>query len=168
MHNHFLRCCLLSSSKSLKTPAGEAIRLGLGHIAASPFTREELDALRQQWASFLPSNRMALTVPDRQSFLLGMIGQCLEVLGDPDFAIYMEGEDSFWRGVPVGYYIMTTPFRGSQRCSRRKRSHVPWTILSSAAWQTITSRCRQWQMTWRRSSERRNSCAECYPPRWAT
>jgi hypothetical protein len=29
-----------------ETPAGEAIRLGLGHIAASPLTREELDALR--------------------------------------------------------------------------------------------------------------------------
>jgi hypothetical protein len=25
------------------------------------------------------------------------------VLGDPDFAIYVEAEDSFWTGVPVGY-----------------------------------------------------------------
>ena len=46
---------------------------------------------------------MALEVPERQPFLLGMIGQTLELLGDPDFAIYTDGEDTFWNGVPVGY-----------------------------------------------------------------
>ena len=32
-----------------------------------------------------------------------MIGQSLEVLGDPDAGVYTDGLDSFWTGVPVGY-----------------------------------------------------------------
>ena len=84
-------------------PRREAIKLGLGHFASSPFTEKELEELRQRWAATLPSKEMALVVPERQPFLLGLIGQSLEVFGDPDFAVYMEGTDSFWTGVPVGY-----------------------------------------------------------------
>jgi hypothetical protein len=91
---------MLSSfiEQKFEDPRREAIKLCLGHISASPFTATELESLRQQWASLLPSTKMALTVPERQPFLLGMIGQSLETMGDPDFAIYMEGEDSFWTG----------------------------------------------------------------------
>ena len=91
---------MLSSfiEQKFEDPRREAIKLCLGHISASPFTATELESLRQQWASLLPSTKMALTVPERQPFLLGMIGQSLETMGGPDFAIYMEGEDSFWTG----------------------------------------------------------------------
>eukprot|EP00435_Cladocopium_sp_Y103_P068191 s408_g31.t1 len=84
-------------------PRREAIKLGLGHIASSPFSREELQKLREYWAALLPSSKTALVVPERQPFLLGMIGQSLEIMGDPDYAIFMEGKDSFWTGVPVGF-----------------------------------------------------------------
>ena len=46
---------------------------------------------------------MAMVVPERQPFLLGLVGQSLEAFGDPDYSVYMEGTDSFWNGVPVGY-----------------------------------------------------------------
>ena len=46
---------------------------------------------------------MALQIPERQPFLLGIIGQSLEMLGDPDASVFMEREDSFWTGVPVGF-----------------------------------------------------------------
>lgn len=81
----------------------EAIKLGLGRIGSSPFSDEELKALRGRWASLLPSRAMALCVPERQPFYLGLIGQTLELLSDPDFSIYMDGKDSFWNGVPVGF-----------------------------------------------------------------
>ena len=84
-------------------PRREAIKLGLGHFSSSPFDEKELEELRQRWAANLPSKEMALVVPERQPFLLGLIGQSLEAFGDPDFAVYMEGTDSFWTGVPVGY-----------------------------------------------------------------
>ena len=89
--------------EKFEDPRREAIKLGLGHITASPFTASELDHLRRKWAAFLPSTQMALIVPDRQPFFLGIIGQSLELLGDPDAQIFMEGEDSFWTGVPLGY-----------------------------------------------------------------
>ena len=89
--------------KKFADPRREAIKLGLGHFSSSPFDEKELEDLRRRWAANLPSKEMALVVPERQPFLLGLIGQSLEAFGDPDFAIYMEGPDSFWTGVPVGY-----------------------------------------------------------------
>ena len=89
--------------KKFDDPGREAVKLGLGKIEGSPFHSSELSHLRQSWAKILPSERLALEVPDRQPFLLGMIGQSLEVLGDPDAGVYTDGLDSFWTGVPVGY-----------------------------------------------------------------
>lgn len=89
--------------KKFADPRREAIKLGLGHFSSSPFTDKELEGLRHGWAALLSSKDMALVVPEREPFLLGLIGQSLEACGDPDFAIYMEGTDSFWTGVPVGY-----------------------------------------------------------------
>ena len=89
--------------KKFADPRREAIKLGLGHFSSSPFTDKELEGLRRSWAALLPSKDMAMVVPERQPFLLGLVGQSLEAFGDPDYSVYMEGTDSFWNGVPVGY-----------------------------------------------------------------
>ena len=44
-----------------------------------------------------------MDVPERQPFFLGLIGQSLEMVKDPDFKIFLDEGDSFWNGVPVGY-----------------------------------------------------------------
>ena len=80
-----------------------AFKLGLGKIETSPFSEQDLDDLRKEWASLLPSRSKSLEIPERQPFLLGMISQSLEKVEDPDYKIFMHGKDSFWTGVPVGY-----------------------------------------------------------------
>jgi len=80
-----------------------AFKLGLGKIETSPFSEQDLDSLRKEWATLLPSKAKALEIPERQPFLLGLISQSLERVEDPDYKIFMHGKDSFWTGVPVGY-----------------------------------------------------------------
>ena len=84
--------------EKFEDPKREAIRLGLGHISSSPFSSEELLLLRKRWAQLLPSPGMALEVPEQQPFFLGMIGQSLELVKDPDFDIFMGAGDAFWTG----------------------------------------------------------------------
>lgn len=81
----------------------EAIKLGLGKIEKPPFTEAELPDLREQWAAILPSKPKALTVPERQPFLLGMESQSLELIGGPDLKVFMHGQDSLRTEVPAGF-----------------------------------------------------------------
>ena len=81
-----------------------AIRLALGRYQESPFTEEDLRALRQQWFEMLPDKERAREVPEDQPFYLHALAQSLRLMGDPDTEIIDGGAfSSFVEGVHIGH-----------------------------------------------------------------
>ena len=79
-----------------------AFKLVTGKFESSPFSLEELTALRKRWASLLADPADALVVDEGQPFLLRGRSQWLTVFEDPDAPTLVDIEDSFATGVPLG------------------------------------------------------------------
>lgn len=80
-----------------------SFQLALGHFTESPFTEPALNEARRRIASLVTDAETGLQVPDRQPFFLHLLAQSLRILGDPDWEVLTQGEESFAEGVPVGY-----------------------------------------------------------------
>ena len=80
----------------------EAFRLATGNMHSSHFDSMVLSCLRARWSKLLRSPTQALIVDDGQPFLLRGLAQWLQMFGDPDFSILVDGEDCFATGVWVG------------------------------------------------------------------
>ena len=80
-----------------------SFELAVGKLVSSPFSAEAIWKVRKSWAQLLPRPGKALEIAERQPFLLEMLSQTLQILGDPDWRILTEETDSFATGVPVGY-----------------------------------------------------------------
>ncbi len=75
--------------------------LVLGRLKSSPFPLEAVDrcaAIR----GLLGVTDSALEVPQGQPFHLHLVSRVLKVVGDPDTAILVDGNDTFATGVPIG------------------------------------------------------------------
>ena len=80
-----------------------AFELALGRMQGSPFSEETLTGLRRTWASLLPRPETTSTPSEGQPFFLELMSQSLRILGDPDWRILTQDEESFATGVPLGY-----------------------------------------------------------------
>ncbi|CAE7363410.1 unnamed protein product, partial [Symbiodinium sp. CCMP2456] len=122
-HAEKLRGVLLEAVRTtIKDPRATAYALATGRMQASPFSREVVQRVRTQLANLLPDPEAALRMPPGQPFMLHLLSQSLEVLGDPDFKILDHGTESFAEGVPLGWDkpIPRTPQVFSQRTTFRK------------------------------------------------
>ena len=89
--------------KAIKDPRAAAFALATGRLKVSPFDDSTIREVRSQIAAMLPDPTAAMEVPPGQPFMLHMLSQSLEVLGDPDFEILDHGSESFAEGVPLGW-----------------------------------------------------------------
>eukprot|EP00435_Cladocopium_sp_Y103_P070514 s291_g35.t1 len=80
----------------------EAFKFATGKLAQSPFPESVLWDLRRRRAKLLPDPEGALTVAERQPFLLHGLAQWLEIFGDPDVSSLVDVKDSFAEDVPMG------------------------------------------------------------------
>ena len=80
-----------------------SFELAVGKMTKSPFSSEALEEVRKRWAQLLSRPDKALFKAERQPFLLELLSQTLQGLGDPDWRVLTEEVDSFSSGVPVGY-----------------------------------------------------------------
>ena len=88
--------------RELPDPRKAAFMLASGHLKVSPFDPGKLDSLRRKLAELLPDPVLALERPEGQPFWLHLLHQSLVLLGDPDAAILVDGDESFAEGVPLG------------------------------------------------------------------
>ncbi|CAE7897031.1 unnamed protein product, partial [Symbiodinium necroappetens] len=89
--------------KAIKDPRAAAFELATGRLKVSPFDESTIREVRTQIAAMLPDPTAAMEVPTGQPFMLHLLSQSLEVLGDPDFEILDHGSESFAEGVPLGW-----------------------------------------------------------------
>ena len=89
--------------KAIKDPKAAAFELATGRLKVSPFAESTIREVRAQIAAMLPDPTAAMEVPTGQPFMLHLLSQSLEVLGDPDFEILDHGSESFAEGVPLGW-----------------------------------------------------------------
>ena len=80
----------------------EAFKLVTGKLTQSPFPKDVLDRLRNDWAHLLRNPKDAVLVDEGQPFLLRGLAQWLEVFEDPDVGWLVDAQDSFSSGVYVG------------------------------------------------------------------
>ena len=80
-----------------------AFQLALGRLDKSPFSEDALLEIRRKCAACLPRPEKALEKAEGQPFFLELLSQTLQLLGDPDWRILTEDQESFATGVPVGY-----------------------------------------------------------------
>jgi len=80
-----------------------SFELAVGKMTKFPFSSEALEEVRKRWAQLLSRPDKALFKAERQPFLLELLSQTLQGLGDPDWRVLTEEVDSFSSGVPVGY-----------------------------------------------------------------
>ena len=80
----------------------KSMELALGRLKGSPFSEEQLWRARGRICDLLPAPETAREIPERQPFLLHMLGQSLKILKDPDWEILCQGTESFAEGVPLG------------------------------------------------------------------
>ena len=78
------------------------MELALGRLKGSPFSEEQLWRARGRICDLLPAPEAAREIPERQPFMLHMLGQSLKLLGDPDWEVLCQGPESFAEGVPLG------------------------------------------------------------------
>ena len=81
--------------RELPDPRKAAFMLASGHLKVSPFDPGKLDSLRRKLAELLPDPVLALERPEGQPFWLHLLHQSLVLLGDPDAAILVDGDESF-------------------------------------------------------------------------
>ena len=82
-----------------------AFKLAAGHISDSPFTEETLACGRQLIWNELKRAGCRLPVDHvvpGQPFYLAAVEELLRLAGDPDFAAFYTGKDSFAKGVRLG------------------------------------------------------------------
>ncbi|CAE7391700.1 unnamed protein product, partial [Symbiodinium sp. CCMP2456] len=107
-HAEKLRGVLLEEVRTtIKDPRAAAYALATGRMKASPFGQEVVQRVRTKLANLLPDPEAALRMPPGQPFMLHLLSQSLEVLGDPDFRILDHGTESFAEGV----FSQRTTFR---------------------------------------------------------
>ena len=108
--------------KGIKDPRAAAFELATGRLKVSPFDESTIREVRTQIAAMLPDPTAAMEVPTGQPFMLHLLSQSLEVLGDPDFEILDHGSESFAEGVPLGWDkpIARTPQVFPKRTTFRK------------------------------------------------
>ncbi|CAE7403696.1 glyQS [Symbiodinium necroappetens] len=80
----------------------KSMELALGRLKGSPFSEEQLWRARGRICDVLPAPEAAREIPERQPFMLHMLGQSLKLLGDPDWEVLCQGPESFAEGVPLG------------------------------------------------------------------
>ncbi|CAE7331476.1 unnamed protein product, partial [Symbiodinium sp. KB8] len=80
----------------------KSMELALGRLKESPFSEEQLWRARGRICDLLPAPEAAREIPERQPFMLHMLGQSLKLLGDPDWEVLCQGPESFAEGVPLG------------------------------------------------------------------
>ncbi|CAE7730942.1 unnamed protein product, partial [Symbiodinium necroappetens] len=80
-----------------------AFALATGRLIKSPFSEKLINDVRARMAATLPDPEQALCKPDGQPFMLHMLSQSLKILGDPDYEILDQGNESFAEGVPLGW-----------------------------------------------------------------
>ena len=80
----------------------KSMELALGRLKGSPFSEEQLWRARGRICDLLPAPEAAREIPERQPFMLHMLGQSLKLLGDPDWEVLCQGPESFAEGVPLG------------------------------------------------------------------
>ena len=76
--------------------------LVLGRLKASPFPTKTVDRCRAAIGTLLGVTDSALDVPQGQPFHLHLVARVLKVVGDSDAAIFLDGNDTFATGVPIG------------------------------------------------------------------
>ena len=80
------------------------LMLALSKHQQSPFSRAELQSLREAWFKLLPDPHSAAQVPDGQPFFLHALAQSLRLMGDPDTDVIDTSPGSnFVDGVHVGH-----------------------------------------------------------------
>ena len=80
----------------------KSMELALGRLEGSPFSEEQLWRARERICDLLPAPETAKEMPERQPFMLRMLGQSMKLLNDPDWEILCQGPESFAEGVPLG------------------------------------------------------------------
>ena len=80
----------------------KSMELALGRLKGSPFSEEQLWRARGRICDLLPAPEAAREIPERQPFMLHMLGQSLKLLGEPDWEVLCQGPESFAEGVPLG------------------------------------------------------------------
>ena len=100
----------------------KSMELALGRLESSPFSEEQLWRARERICDLLPAPETAKEVPERQPFMLHMLGQSLKLLNDPDWEILCQGPESFAEGVPLGCNgeLRRTPQVFRERVKSRK------------------------------------------------
>ena len=81
--------------------SGISFMLATGRLTAPPFCTEAMMRLRQAVAQTLPDPVNPLEVPERQPFFLHLLGQSLQRLGGPDWAILTQGEECYATGMAL-------------------------------------------------------------------
>ena len=71
-------------------------------MKASPVPTKTVDRCRAAIGALLGVTDSALEVPQGQPFHLHLVARVLKVVGDPDAAILVDGNDTFATGVLVG------------------------------------------------------------------
>ena len=80
-----------------------AFALATGRLIKSPFSEKLINDVRARMAATLPDHEQALCKPVGQPFMLHMLSQSLKILGDPDYEMLDQGNESFAEGVPLGW-----------------------------------------------------------------
>jgi len=106
----------------------KAFQLATGQLKESPFSQEALHSARSRIAALLPDPQQALVCPERQPFYLYLLAQSLEIMGDPDHEILVQGDESFAEGVPLGcdQPLPRTPQVFRPRVRHRKLDETPF------------------------------------------
>ena len=107
--------------------------LATGRLTEPPFSTEAMMRLRQAVAQTLPDPVGALEVPERQPFFLHLLGQSLQRLGDPDWAILTQGEECYATGMalPHDKPLPRVPQVYRRRVKSRKLDQTPFDPIMS-------------------------------------
>ena len=93
---------------TIRDPQQTVCLLALGRFKQSPFTKEDLDRLRQSWfgciEAAMGAKQQALdSVPESQPFYLHALALTARLLQDPDWEVIENVQDSYSSGVSLGY-----------------------------------------------------------------
>ena len=88
-------------------------RLAAGQIGKSSFRPEAMARLRQEMSSFMEDPGLSLQIPE-----LNMLAQSLRALGDPDWAILMQGPEGVALGLKTPLPRVPQLFRNRTRFRR--------------------------------------------------
>ena len=83
-------------------PRRVCYELVLGRLKSSPFPTKTVGRCRAAICTLLGVKDSAVEVPQGQPFHLHLMARVLKVVGNPDTAILVDGNDSFATGVPIG------------------------------------------------------------------